>query len=91
MEYSTELINLYTTLFVIAITILGILLAFIIALTQLLEPFLVSKSAQKLARPVTLSLSIISLTILAAVTLAPMTLLSMGSHDFIVSFDFGII
>ncbi len=90
MEYSHQLINLYTTLFVITITNVGILLASMIALTQLLEPFLVSKSAQKLIRPASLKLSAIFLILTLGFTLTPMTLLSMGSHDFVQSFDFNV-
>lgn len=88
MENLSELISLYTNLFVITITIVGILLASIVALTQLLEPFLVSKSAQRLIRPTTLIFSAIFLTLSTIATLLPMTLLSIGSHDFIKGVDF---
>lgn len=90
MEITTELIGLYTNLFVITMTTVGILLASLIALTQLLEPFLVSKTSQKLVHPVTLLLSVIALCLTVVATLPPMVLLAMKPHNFIGWADLGI-
>lgn len=84
----TELAGLYTNLFVITITIIGILLASIIALTQLLEPLLVSRNSQRLIRPAILKFASISLAISALATLPAMALLSLNTHDFVPAINF---
>jgi hypothetical protein len=84
----SELISLYTNLFIITITFVGILLASIIALTQLLEPLLVSKSAQRLVRSTVLILATISLCLAVMITLPGMAFLSLKSHNFIPNIDF---
>ena len=82
-----ELISLYTNLFIITITLAGILLASIIALTQLLEPLLVSKSAQRLVRPAVLIVAAVFLCAAIAMTLPGMVILSLSKHDFIPTID----
>jgi len=79
----TELLGLHTNLFIITITIIGILVASIIALSQLLEPLLVSKSAQKLVRPAILIIAVVFLILSALLSLPGMVLLSFKSHDYI--------
>lgn len=88
MEISAEIISLYTNLFVLTMTIVGILLASLIALTQLLEPFLVSKLAQKLVRPVTFYVSVGLLILTVIATLPAMVMLSIEGHDFFAGIDF---
>lgn len=87
METFGSLIDLYTTLFVVAITALGALMAAIIALTQLLESFLVSKSARKVVYSWILGVSFSLVGIASGLALAPMVLLSMNGHDFVPWFD----
>lgn len=86
----TELLSLYTNLFVITITIIGILVASIIALSQLLEPLLVSKSAQKLVRPAILIIAVIFLVLSALLSLPGMVLLSVKTHNYISWHNFGV-
>lgn len=81
------LIDLYTTLFVLAITALGVLMASVIALTQLLEAFLVSKSARKVVYSRLQAISYILIGLSALSTLAPVVLLSMSHHDFLPQLD----
>lgn len=89
VEFS-GLVDLYTTLFVLAITALGVLMAAIIALTQLLESFLVSKSARRVVYSRVLVASFVLIGIAGIVALAPMVLLSIQSHNFIPQIDLGM-
>lgn len=83
-----ELLGLYTNLFVITITIIGILVASIIALSQLLEPLLVSRSAQKLIRPVILIIAVVFLVLSALLSLPGMVFLSVKNHNYASWHDF---
>lgn len=90
MEDLGNLIDLYTTLFVLAVTALGALMASIIALTQLLESFLVSKSARKVVYSRVLGASFSLIGLASILSLVPMVLLSMKGHNFIPWLDMGI-
>lgn len=89
MEAFDGLVDLYTTLFVLVITLLGALMASIIALTQLLESFLISKSARKAVYSRVQIASFILIALAGLMSLAPMILLSMDHHDFIPQADMG--
>lgn len=86
----SELISLYTNLFVMTISFVGILLASIIALTQLLEPLLVSRSAQKIVRPATLFIATILLSVSSILSVAGMAILSLKNHNFFPDIDLHI-
>lgn len=90
MESLDSLIDLYTTLFVLVITALGALMASIIALTQLLERFLVSKSARNIVYSQVLMAAFLLIALAGAISLVPMVLLSMESHNFLPWVNLGI-
>lgn len=90
MEHSATLIDLFTTLFVISITVIGIAIAGIIALTQVLQPLLTFKSTQRIIRNGIFKVTSFLLICLTAATLLPMFLLSMEEHDYIQGFNLHI-
>lgn len=85
---SDGLLNLYTTLFVIVITVAGIAIAGVIALTQILQPLLTFKSTQNLLRGRLMIVTGVFLGLSLLASLIPMIALSLKSYNFIPGIDF---